>query len=219
MNGITNLKNIGQICFLLLLAGTLLDCSALLTSQNALLKINRGMTKDEVTNLLGSPDYRRFNEKSEEWEYRRAIVPTTGNSVIIVYFSDNRVVGMDSFEDYPPETQQPQVLPFPPYSPTPGYAKGMYEPDFANLLTKIKNEPFKDDKFTLLKLSAENNAFSCRQCAKLMSLFPFDDEKLQVVRILAPQIADKENYKEIVGVLSFLSNKEKAQRLLGIPAG
>ncbi|MDR1518307.1 MAG: DUF4476 domain-containing protein [Dysgonamonadaceae bacterium] len=204
-----------QIIVLLLLVGAG-SCSSLYKGRSALMRVEKGMSKDEVGKLLGTPDYRRFNDELEEWEYRRMI--TGGDAVVIVYFSGGRVAGMDSFEDNAPCIMELQTPPMPPRPQTPIYTRGMPEPEFANLLAKIKNEAFKDNQFALLKLAAEKKSFACNQCVGLMSIFPFDDDKLNVVRILAPQLADKENYGAIINALSFLSSEEKARRILGVPA-
>ena len=87
---------------------------------------------------------------------------------------------------------------------------------FDAFYNKVKNKPFKDDKFELLGLKVKDYSFSCKQCIKLMNLFTFDDEKLNVVDLLASSIRDKENYDDVIDELDFISTKEKAKKILKI---
>jgi hypothetical protein len=47
-----------------------------------------------------------------------------------------------------------------------------------------------------------------------MSIYTFDDDKLEVLEIVAPHIVDSENYEDIIKSLSFLSSEEKANKIL-----
>ena len=47
-----------------------------------------------------------------------------------------------------------------------------------------------------------------------MSIYTFDDDKLEVLNIVAPQIIDFENQEEIIKSLSFISSEEKAEKIL-----
>ena len=46
--------------------------------------------------------------------------------------------------------------------------------------------------------------------------YRFDDDKLEVLKIIAPNISDRENYDEIINALDFISSEEKARSILGI---
>lgn len=67
----------------------------------------------------------------------------------------------------------------------------------------------------LIRAGADNKYFTCQQCARMMSLYVFDDDKMEVLRIFAPRIVDKENYETVTKSLS-LFEQEKAMKLLGI---
>lgn len=60
-----------------------------------LLSIRKGMTLEQVTDILGSPSYRTFNDKGEEWEFRALVI--SGWSVVTVYFVDGKVTEMKSY--------------------------------------------------------------------------------------------------------------------------
>ena len=81
---------------------------------------------------------------------------------------------------------------------------------------KVKAKPFKDDQLDLLEAGIGNRGLSCKQCVRMMSIYRFDDDKLEVLKILAPNISDRENYDEIINALDFISSEEKARSILGI---
>lgn len=44
------------------------------------MKVEKGMAKKEVVSLLGEPDFRRFDEQVEEWEYKKTNPADSGNN-------------------------------------------------------------------------------------------------------------------------------------------
>lgn len=67
---------------------------------NALESIQQGMSPQEVTQLLGKPDYRRFDHDLEEWEYRKLLSALESEpTIVIVRFEDGKLVYMDSFKE------------------------------------------------------------------------------------------------------------------------
>lgn len=64
--------------------------------------IEKGMTKQEVSSRLGKPQYRRFNDDVEQWEYRVREAVTNSDNVVVVSFVDGYVTAMDSFKQYAP---------------------------------------------------------------------------------------------------------------------
>lgn len=92
----------------------------------------------------------------------------------------------------------------------------MNESDFHFLFNIIKGKAFDKDRLELLSVGVLDNYFSCRQCAKLLSICTFDDEKLKMLDILAGHIVDLKNVYLILDSLTFDGNREKAaRRLLG----
>lgn len=68
-----------------------------LTKKN-MMRIEEGMSKQEVKRILGGPENRSFDQGRESWEY----IAVDGK-YFIVYFYESKVVGMDTFyreEDY-----------------------------------------------------------------------------------------------------------------------
>ena len=92
----------------------------------------------------------------------------------------------------------------------------MNDRDFQYLYKAIKKKPFEKDQLELLKVGVLDNYFSCRQCAKIMSIYSFDKDKLKVLDIMASHIVDRENVHLILDSFRFESDRRKAASKLGI---
>ena len=92
----------------------------------------------------------------------------------------------------------------------------MYDKDFQYLYKVIKKKAFEKDQLELLSVGVLDNYFSCRQCAKIMSIYSFDKDKLKVLDIMAKHIVDKENAHLILDSFRFESDRRKAASKLGI---
>lgn len=222
------MKRVKETLAVLFLSLVLGSCGSLMDN-NILLSIHKGMTQEEVTKLLGHPDYRRFDEQGEQWEYRKGGGIGHYGTTILIDFKNNLVSNLDSFESVPtppavavcPPAQVESTVapPRPPHhnGHRPNYPQITSDNDFQQLYNKIKQKPFKDEQLDILSLAAGHRWFSCQQCVRLMSIYTFDDDKLKVLQILATRIADKENYDKIINSLDFLSSEDKAKEMLGIP--
>ena len=54
----------------------------------------------------------------------------------------------------------------------------MSEKDFQFLYKTVKKKSFDKDRLEILRVGVRDNYFTCRHCARLMSLYKFDDDKL-----------------------------------------
>lgn len=200
------------------------SCSSIFYSKgNILEKIETGMSPQEVTDLLGKPEYRRLDYGLEEWEFQKYLNALDKEpTVIIIRFEDNQLVYMDSFKESErqPQTSVPPVRPSqkPPIVvvPGPGIGHPVSEQQFNEFYNKVKSRPFKDDQLKLIRIGVENKYFTCKQCARMMSLYAFDDEKLKVLKIFAPHILDKENYDVLSEEIMSLIEQEKVPHILGL---
>lgn len=213
------------IVALSLITGSLFfsSCGSYKASRDAILKIEKGMSKREITNLLGNPDFRRFDHEYEQWEFIKTD-PLYGTTIIIVDFLDERVSNMDSFNGdnvaqtpppiavYPPNDIEYE-RPLPPHNNHIRPGRVISDSDFLQLYNKVKSKPFKDDQLELLSIGVGNRYFTCQQCIGLMSIYTFDDDKLKVLDMVAPRIVDRENYEDIVRALSFLSSQDKVRKM------
>ena len=156
----------------------------------------------------------------EGWRYEKSISGAPGITIIDLGFVDGKVTYMDSYEKYtnPPVAVYPSVEigGEAPSRPHVSGGRGMNERDFQSLYNKVKSKPFKDDQLELLEAGIGNRGLSCKQCVRMMSIYRFDDDKLEVLKIIAPNISDRENYDEIIDALDFISSEEKARSILGI---
>jgi outer membrane protein assembly factor BamE (lipoprotein component of BamABCDE complex) len=91
------MEKIKKLLILVIVTVTMISCGTTYTlSEKNLLKIQPGMSKENVSNVLGHPNLRRFDTSVEEWEY--VYSPILGDDkIIIVKFQNGKVVGMDSF--------------------------------------------------------------------------------------------------------------------------
>ena len=170
------------------------SCASIIgSSKDIMMSVQKGMTQKEVSSILGKPQYRRFDQETEQWEYVKLVAGgnlSTVTTSIVIDFVNGRVVGMNSFNTAP----HPPVAVYPAIEVGDGTAssrphvsggRGMNERDFQSLYNKVKSKPFKDDQ-------------------------------LEVLKIIAPNISDRENYDEIINALDFISSEEKARSILGI---
>lgn len=198
----------------------LTGCKSLVLSSSQLMdKIHRGMTQEEVVAAIGAPDFKRFTDNYEEWEWRKRTFEGE-NATILVGFENGRVFMMNSF---PTRIEDPQGLQTqmgyplaPPIEMLP-YAvpvPSKEETAFDRLYADVERSPFKDDRLKLLSKRAVDMKFTCAQCLKLMSLYTFDDDRLPILRILSPYIVDPENRESIVNSMIFISGKNAAKKVL-----
>ena len=200
----------------------LLICIMLLTCSLSVMakrNVERGMTKDQVMEILGKPENTSFDETGEIWEYIKT--PLLGNYVtrILVFFGrDNQVRAyqsstIDGDTNAPVGYgRRPGVCPNPP-AVNPGY----YELDnesFSVLYNKVKDASFDSNRFDLIEVACLGCWFNCCQVASLFKLFSFSDSKFKVLRMMAPRIVDPQNASDIYRVFDFSSDKDKAADIL-----
>ncbi|MBR5118480.1 MAG: outer membrane protein assembly factor BamE [Muribaculaceae bacterium] len=67
-------------------------------------KVEMGMTKSDIQNLLGTPLFKNANENSEEWGYRKMVGEIAGpeSMIFVVTFNnDGKVIAYNSVKDHP----------------------------------------------------------------------------------------------------------------------
>lgn len=80
-------------------------------SVNRLMKVQGGMSRQEISKIFGTPEYRRFDRGMEEWEYRSLSLISGEYKVVVITFEDGRVSGMDTFTTR--DFQEHPLLPAP----------------------------------------------------------------------------------------------------------
>ena len=187
--------------------------------------VERGMTKQEVIAILGKPKLTSFDMYGDKWEYDKYNYLFGDSKYITVFFDRNgKVVQYDTRiiepNSQPSNVQQPQ-------HPTPPIYDGRCDPDgrmdygyclddasFSKLYNKVKQASFNDNKFDLIEVASLGCYYSCAQVVRIMKIFPFDDEQLKALKMMAPHIVDLQNTDLIYKVFSFDSEKEKAEGII-----
>ena len=91
--------------------------------------------------------------------------------------------------------------------------RAMHRKDFKMMCKVVDDASFGDKKIGVIKVACISSYFNSKQCAKLLALFSFENDKLEALEVLAPRIVDF-NPKEIVKQFTFSSNKDKALDIL-----
>ena len=187
--------------------------------------VERGMTKQEVIAILGEPKLTSFDMYGDKWEYDKYNYLFGDSKYITVFFDRNGKVVQYNTRIIEPNSQQSNVRQ--PQHPTPPLYDGRCDPDdrmdygyslddasFSKLYNKVKQASFNDNKFDLIDVASLGCYYSCAQVVRIMKIFPFDDEQLKVLKMMAPHIVDLQNTGLIYKVFSFDSEKEKAEEII-----
>ncbi len=195
--------------------------------ESPIMKIHQGQPQEEVFQLLGKPSYRRFNEKQEEWEYRHWYNDSSCK-VTIITFVNRLVTKMDNFYVQPEKQiikhEAPSVVERPIYPPVGsrgvrpeyiGQHHTISDEDFNRIIKEdFRGVFFTDDYLKKIRFYSKSIAFSCRQTKRLLKFFNFSDDKLKALRIVAPYISDRMNYRIIISEFDLLT-QDDALKILG----
>ena len=186
--------------------------------------VERGMTKQEVIAILGEPKLTSFDMYGDKWEYDKYNYLFGDSKYITVFFDRNGKVVQYDTRIIEPNNQTSNVQ---PQHPTPPLYDGRCDPDgrmdygyclddasFSKLYNKVKKASFDDNKFDLIEVASLGCYYSCNQVARIMKIFPFDDEQLKALRMMAPHIVDPQNAIVIYQLFSFDSEKQKVGEIL-----
>ena len=188
--------------------------------------VERGMTKQEVIEIMGQPKLTSFDAYGDRWEFYKMNVLTGESKRIVVGFDLNGKVVAYNMSYVDDNVQQPT----PPSHPSCGAGAGVVavvgpkvpigygycldDASFSILYNKVKNASFDDNKFDLLQVASLGCYYSCAQTARIMRIFTFGDKRLRVLRMMAPHIVDPQNATDIYNVLTFDSEKSEAGEIM-----
>ena len=186
--------------------------------------VERGMTKQEVIAILGKPKLTSFDMYGDKWEYDKYNNLFGDSKYITVFFDRNGKVVQYDTRIIEPNNQTSNVQ---PQHPTPPLYDGRCDPDgrmdygyclddasFSKLYNKVKKASFDDNKFDLIEVASLGCYYSCAQVVRIMKIFPFDDEQLKALKMMAPHIVDLQNTGLIYKIFSFDSEKQKVGEIL-----
>ena len=187
--------------------------------------VERGMTKQEVIAILGKPKLTSFDMYGDKWEYDKYNYLFGDSKYITVFFDRNGKVVQYDTKIIEPNSQTSNVQQ--PQHPTPPIYDGKCDPDgrmdydyclddasFSKLYNKVKQASFNDNKFDLIEVASLGCYYSCAQVVRIMKIFPFDDEQLKALKMMAPHIVDLQNTGLIYKIFSFDSEKQKVGEIL-----
>ncbi|WP_294553128.1 DUF4476 domain-containing protein [uncultured Bacteroides sp.] len=99
----------------------------------------------------------------------------------------------------------------PNYDP---YDRVMNSQLFNTFLNNVKKEPFKDDRITLINTALASSDFTSGQCLQLTKLYTFDDDRMEIMKMMYPRIVDKEAFFTVIATLTFSSNKDEMNKFV-----
>ena len=95
-----------------------------------------------------------------------------------------------------------------------GYNRVMNDQLFQTFYKEMKNEPFKDDRMKLLNAALAGSDFTSAQCLQLTKLYTFDDDRMEIMKMMYPRIVDKEAFFTVIATLTFSSNKDEMNKFV-----
>lgn len=214
------MKNFMKVVIMAIVLLTTTSCGVLDASlQRSRLaeSLHTGMTKREVVDLLGNPEFKRSYNGIEQWEYKKLHFISGAVTTILLDFQHDKVISFNSYAGATPSPAYPPIAICPP-APVEEIPSLAYPTDdqkwFQELYQKVKDKPFKDERLKILREAARQSDFTCDEIVQLMKIFNFDDERLEALVILEPTIIDRENTDRIVDSMTFISGEEKAKNIL-----
>lgn len=214
------MKNFMKVVIMAIVLLTTTSCGVLDASlQRSRLaeSLHTGMTKREVVDLLGNPEFKRSYNGIEQWEYKKLHFISGAVTTILLDFQHDKVISFNSYAGDTPSPVYPPIAICPP-APVEEIPSLAYPTDdqawFQELYQKVKDKPFKDERLKILREVASQSDFTCDEIVQLMKIFNFDDERLEALVILEPTIIDRENTDRIVDSMTFISGEEKAKNIL-----
>ena len=194
--------------------------------QRGINDLSLGMSKAEVTRILGKPDLRNLNASEEVWQY--FVSPYIGETdTYTISFKNERLSSLNSVRQKESPQSVPVIIPEPdvkiyPQSRIPERsryeqrAQEEAEKEFKEFLSRVKRQTFTKDMIAYVRDAARYQKFSSLQVKRILQLFTWDSERLDVLRVLAPVMMDGYKVHEIIETFDFSSGKDEARRILGI---
>ena len=95
-----------------------------------------------------------------------------------------------------------------------GYNRVMDDQLFQTFYKEMKNEPFKDDRMKLLNAALAGSDFTSAQCLQLTKLYTFDDDRMEIMKMMYPRIVDKGAFFTVIATLTFSSNRDEMNKFV-----
>jgi hypothetical protein len=95
-----------------------------------------------------------------------------------------------------------------------GYARAMSDREFDQMVSSLRKEWFEANKMKSVSFIIDGNFFTAAQVKDLMSLFNFENNRLDIAKQAYLKTLDKENYQCVAGALNFSSSREALNRYI-----
>ncbi len=92
--------------------------------------------------------------------------------------------------------------------------KAMNESEFKQLLANVDDESFADDQTSVLRIAAKSKYFTIDQLGRLLELFSFADDKINIVQIVYPKIVDKDNSHNLLKAFTYSDDKQRVEQII-----
>ena len=190
-------------------------------SGKKLMSVKQGMTTDEVRSIFGGePDFRRFENGFEMWEYRRFSTTAGEWTTVLVNFTDGRVTGLDSFADRNAgvNTPPPPVV-VTPVGPIPEGKRieriqVMSDGQFEKFLDKVKFTVITDEQKRIIESSLKQHDFTSAQTLLLLKEIFMSDDKMEMMKKMYPYVTDKQNFGKVINLLSYSGDKDEIRKFI-----
>lgn len=186
-------------------------------------EVRKGMSKEEVTQMLGKPSYSNVTLDIETWSYNMnwgAEESPEYVKIDVVFDSEGKVVHYN---------RRPARVPSSDYNVRQRPQHEFSEPDFGRrerrndcmsiakfniFYNKVKAKSFTNDRLDLIEVGCLDGRLSCSQCAQLLDIFSFKDDKIKALRLMSPCLVDLRNASYIYAKFDFASDKELAATII-----
>lgn len=95
-----------------------------------------------------------------------------------------------------------------------GYASGMNDREFKNVLQAIQKEWLESNKLKSASQIVKGNNLTTAQVEQILLLFSFENNKLDIAKQAYANTVDKRNYSMLFDVFSFSSSKTELERYI-----
>jgi len=109
-------------------------------------------------------------------------------------------------------TSQPEVMTTSPSAS--GCVNPASDSDFSSIRSSIESKTFRDDKLTVFKQVLRSRCFSTDQVKTMMSMFTYEDDKLEVAKLAYSKTVDQSNYYRINDAFTYSSSIDELNEFL-----
>ena len=210
------------VCLALVLIAS--SCGGVGKARSKVNQIERGMTKGQITALLGAPKNKSVQDDgTETWEYVYTDILSRQLDVTVT-FAQDRVSKYDSRQSVVEQDRHVSsgpVVPIP--SPVPTPVSGGY-PDprvleeearaFEDFYGEVRRIPFEEERIGFIQSVARRSLFTVDQAGRLITLFHWDEQRLALLEALAPRLRNGYNAFRLLELFSYGPAQDRARQIL-----